>query len=177
MDKRWIRNGVFASSTIKLNGCVVSNPTEEQLRAAGYEVYEQQERVMTEQETLESERRKVMNSIDSYDRSSSVNTFMLNGHSRWIDSDLRNKISYAASALRHGGEDKIDIWFGTEKVTLSCDDAIDMLNKIEVYAKRTNDVTHRHKAELLALSTLDEVKSYDFQVGYPTPLAFYYTEL
>ena len=39
MKKRWIKNGVFASDTIKLNGCVVCNPTEDMLKAAGYEEY------------------------------------------------------------------------------------------------------------------------------------------
>lgn len=34
MNKRWIKNGVFASDTIELNGCVVCNPTEDMLRQA-----------------------------------------------------------------------------------------------------------------------------------------------
>ena len=33
--KRWIKNGVFASDTIELNGCVVCNPTEDMMIKAG----------------------------------------------------------------------------------------------------------------------------------------------
>ena len=51
MNKRWIKNGVFASDTIELNGCVVCNPTEDMLRQAGYKEY--QEPVPTEEEKLE----------------------------------------------------------------------------------------------------------------------------
>ena len=51
MTKKWIKNGVFASNTIELNGCVVCNPTEDILRQAGYEEYK--EPVPTEEEKLE----------------------------------------------------------------------------------------------------------------------------
>ena len=51
MTKRWIKNGVFASDTIELNGCVVCNPTEDMLRQAGYEEYV--EPPLTEKEKLE----------------------------------------------------------------------------------------------------------------------------
>ena len=51
MTKQWIKNGVFASDTIELNGCVVCNPTEDMLRQAGYEEYK--EPMPTESEKLE----------------------------------------------------------------------------------------------------------------------------
>ena len=51
MTKRWIKNGVCASDTIELNGCVVCSPTEDMLLQAGYEEY--QEPVPTEVEKLE----------------------------------------------------------------------------------------------------------------------------
>ena len=50
MNKLWIKNGVFASDTIELNGCIVCNPTEDMLRQAGYKEYV--ETGLTEKEEL-----------------------------------------------------------------------------------------------------------------------------
>ena len=46
--KRWIKNGVYASDTIELNGCVVCNPNDEQLMLAGYKEYVEPEPTVEE---------------------------------------------------------------------------------------------------------------------------------
>ena len=65
MTKRWIKNGVFASDTIELNGCVVCNPTEDMLRQAGYEEYK--EPVPTEEEKLNTAKQNKIYEIEQYD--------------------------------------------------------------------------------------------------------------
>lgn len=77
MNKRWIKNGVFASDTIELNGCVVCNPTDDMLRQAGYEEYK--EPVPTEAEKLEQAKANKIAEITAYDTSDKVNGFILNG--------------------------------------------------------------------------------------------------
>ena len=87
MTKRWIKNGVFASDTIELNGCVVCNPTEDMLRQAGYEEY--QVPVPTEAEKLKQAKVDKIAEIATYDTSDNVNGFILNGQIVWLDKATR----------------------------------------------------------------------------------------
>ena len=87
MNKRWIKNGVFASDTIELNGCVVCNLTEDMLRQADYEEYV--EPLLTEKEKLEQAKVDKIAEITAYDTSSSVNRFILNGLLVWLDKATR----------------------------------------------------------------------------------------
>ena len=170
MTKRWIKNGVFASDTIELNGCMVCNPTEDMLRQAGYEEYV--ELVPTESEKLNTAKQNKIYEIEQYDTSSSINSFTLNGKERWIKNDLRRSLSYSTNILKEDGENTVDIWFDTDCETMDIDNALYMLKELEVYAKQTNNVTHRHKAEVMALTSIEEVEDYDITKDYPEKLVF-----
>ena len=41
-----------------------------------------------------------------------------------------------------------------------------MLKKLEIYDEQTNNVTHQHKAEVIALISIEEVKAYDIIKDY-----------
>lgn len=110
--------------------------------------------------------------ITAYDKSSSVNSFLLNDKQRWLDVDLRRSLSYSTNILREDGEKTVDIWFDTESETMDIDNALYMLKTLEVYAKQTNNVTHQHKAEVMSLTSITEVESYDITKGYPEKLVF-----
>ena len=168
--KRWIKNGVFASDTIELNGCVVCNPTEDMMIKAGYKEY--QEPVPTEAEKLELAKADKLAEIEQYDNSPSVNSFTLNGKRRWLKNDLRRSLSYSTNILKEEGEKTVDIWFDTECETMNIDNALYMLKELEVYAKQTNNVTHQHKAEVMALTSIEEVEDYDITKDYPEKLVF-----
>lgn len=170
MTKRWIKNGVFASDTIELNGCVVCNPTEDMMIKAGYKEY--QEPVPTEAEKLELAKADKLAEIEQYDNSHSVNSFTLNWKERWLKNDLRRSLSYSTNILKEDGEKTVDIWFDTECETMDIDNALYMLKELEVYAKQTNNVTHRHKAEVMALTSMEEVEAYDITKDYPEKLVF-----
>lgn len=165
MNKRWIKNGVFASDTIKLNGCVVCNPTEDMLKAAGYEEYHEPE--PTDEEKLEQAKQQKIAEIEAYDTSSAVNSFILNGVPRWLNLDKRQSIAYSAKILKVKGHDSVTIWFDTDKVVLPIDDAISLLDTLEVYAKTTNNVTHEHMLTVDGLSDIEEVHNFDVTAGYP----------
>lgn len=165
MKKKYIKNGVFASDTIKLNGCVVCNPTEDMLKAAGYEEYHEPE--PTDEEKLEQAKQQKIAEIEAYDTSSAVNSFILNGVPRWLNLDKRQSIAYSAKILKEKGHDSITIWFDTDKVVLPIDDAISLLDTLEVYAKTTNNVTHEHMLTVDGLSDIEEVHNFDVTAGYP----------
>ena len=122
--------------------------------------------------TVEEAKEKLIAEIIAYDKSPAVNGFALNDKKRWLDIDLRRSLSYSTNILKEDGEKTVDIWFDTECETMDIDNALYMLKDLEVYAKQTNSVTHQHKAEVMAFTSIEEVESYDITKGYPEKLVF-----
>ena len=166
--KRWIKNGVFASDTIELNGCVVCNPTEDMLRQAGYEEYK--EPVPTEEEKLEWAKADKIAEIEQYDTSSSVNGFMLNGLLVWLDKATRVGLMNSTTIAKNMGQENTTLWFGTVKIVVKCDQAIQLLSALEMYALDCFNVTASHKQAVSELATIEEVEAYDYKSGYPKML-------
>ena len=121
---------------------------------------------------LEQAKADKISEIEQYDNSPSVNSFTLNGKRRWLKNDLRRSLSYSTNILKEDGEKTVDIWFDTECETMDIDNALYMLKELEVYAKQTNNVTHHHKAEVMALTSIEEVEAYDITKDYPEKLVF-----
>ena len=122
--------------------------------------------------TVDEAKEMLIAEITAYDKSPSVNSFLLNNKQRWLDVDLRRSLSYSTTILKEDGEKTVDIWFDTECETMNIDNALYMLKELEVYAKQTNNVTHQHKAEVMSLTSIAEVESYDITKGYPDKLVF-----
>lgn len=168
MTKKWIKNGVFASDTIELNGCVVCNPTEDMLRQAGYKEY--QEPVPTESEKLEQAKVEKIAEITAYDTSSSVNGFMLNGLLVWLDKATRVGLMNSTTIAKAAGQETTTLWLGGLKLIVDCDKAIQLLSALEMYALECFNVTASHKAAVGELKTIEDVKVYDYKTGYPKML-------
>ena len=168
MEKRWIKNGVFASDTIELNGCVVCNPTDDMLRQAGYEEYV--EPPLTEKEKLEQAKDDKIAEIAAYDTSSSVNGFMLNGLLVWLDKATRVGLMNSTTIAKAAGQKTTTLWLGGIKLVVDCDKAIQLLSALEMYALDCFNVTARHKQAVSELTTIEEVEAYNYKAGYPKML-------
>jgi hypothetical protein len=168
MTKRWIKNGVFASDAIELNGCVVCNPTEDMLRQAGYKEY--QEPVPTDEEKLEEVKAEKIAEITAYDTSSSVNGFVLNGLLVWLDKATRVGLMNSTTIAKAAGQETTTLWLGGIKLVVDCDKAIQLLSVLEMYALECFNVTASHKATVNELTTIEEVEAYDYKTGYPKML-------
>lgn len=121
---------------------------------------------------LQQVKQDKLQEIDTYDLSSAVNSFTLNGKERWLKNDLRRSLSYSTNILKEDGEKTVDIWFDTVCETMDIDNALYMLKELEVYAKQTNNVTHQHKAEVMSLTSIADVEAYDITKDYPALLDF-----
>ena len=168
MTKKWIKNGVFASDTIELNGCVVCNPTEDMLRQAGYEEYV--EPPLTEKEKLKQAKVDKIAEIAAYDASSSVNGFVLNGLLVWLDKATRVGLMNSTTIAKASGQETTTLWLGGLKLVVDCDKAIQLLSALEMYALECFNVTASHKQAVSELTTIDEVEAYDYKAGYPKML-------
>lgn len=168
ISKRWIKNGVFASDTIELNGCVVCNPNEEQLMLAGYKEYVEPE--PTVEELLEQAKAQKIAEIDAYDTSSAVNGFTLNGATVWLDKSTRVGLMNSTSITKAMGQPTTTLWLGESKMEVPCDTAIQLLSALEMYALECFNVTAAHKKAVSELTSIEEVEKYDITAGYPAQL-------
>lgn len=168
MNKRWIKNSVFASDTIELNGCVVCNPTEDMLIKEGYKEY--QEPVPTEAEKLEQAKTEKIAEITAYDTSSSVNGFILNGLLEWLDKATRVGLMNSTTIAKAAGQKTTTLWLEGMKLVVDCDKAIQLLSALEMYALECFNVTAAHKAAVAELKTIKEVEAFDVTADYPKQL-------
>lgn len=167
-SKRWIKNGVFASDTIELNGCVVCNPNDEQLMLAGYKEYVEPE--PTVEELLEQAKQRKTAEIEAYDTSSAVNGFALNGTVVWLDKATRVGLMNSTSITKAMGQPTTTLWLGESKMEVPCDTAIQLLSALEMYALECFNVTAAHKKAVSELTSIEEVEKYDITAGYPAQL-------
>lgn len=167
-SKRWIKNGVFASDTIELNGCVVCNPNDEQLMLAGYKEYVEPE--PTVEELLEQAKAQKIAEIDAYDTSPAVNGFYLNGERVWLDFELRDRVYQGNERLQRIGRTDTTLWLGKQCYNLSIEQAQNIISHIEAYAKDCYNVTAAHKKAVSELASIEEVEKYDITAGYPAQL-------
>lgn len=176
MNKRWIKNGVFASDTIEFNGCVVCNPTEDMLRQAGYEEYK--EPVPTESEKLEQAKADKIAEITGYDTSDKVNGFYLNDtlipwssdDGSTLNKDVRMGLRQNIKDKQKLGEVSIDIWLDGMKITLPCEKADAFMCNLENYAYECFNVTAAHKKAVEDMESVEEVEAFDVTADYPKQL-------
>lgn len=165
MTGRWIKDGVFADMTMEIEGRMVSNPTDDMLRKAGYEPY-----VPSDAELLALAKEAKTAEIERYDTSEAVNGFKLNGTVFWLDKATRVGLMNSTTIAKGMGSETTDLWLGETRLTIDCDKVIRLLGGIEMYALECFNVTARHKAEVNDLETVAEVEAYDVAEGYPEQL-------
>lgn len=131
-----------------------------------------------EGKTLEEAKEMLLAEIDAYDNSSSVNGFILNGMLiPWSKDDPNSPNVEKRMGLRQNiadkvalGEKNISIWLKGMSFTMPCAQAEVLMRSIENYAYECFNVTASHKQAVSELTTIEEVKAYDYRTGYPKML-------
>ena len=108
--------------------------------------------------------------IASYDTSSSVNGFILNGMLVWLDKATRVGLMNSTTIAKASGQETTTLWLGGLKLVVDCDKAIQLLSALEMYAFECFNVTASHKQAVSELTTIEEVEAYDYKAGYPKML-------
>lgn len=126
---------------------------------------------MTSEAALTAAAQKmVLEQIDKYDTSPSVNGFMLNGQRVWLNKDTRVGLMNSTSIAKAMGKTTTTLWFGGMQIEVNCDKAIGLLSALEMYALECFNVTAAHKKAVAELNTVEEVLGYDYTKGYPEML-------
>lgn len=135
-----------------------------------YDVVDIDKRFKTEDEVIAELKVLKTDEITKYDTSSNVNVFSLNGVDVWLDRDTRVSLMNSTTIAKNMGQENTILWLGTVKITVKCDQAIQLLSALEMYALSCFNKTAEHKKNVEALSTINEIVSYDYTVGYPEKL-------
>lgn len=196
--KQYIKDNTIKTRqeiVIVKNGMKTINPTEEQILADGWVEYVapiKETVVETKEEytplsntttlSVPSEiadkaafvraRHKLRNSIISYDSSSDVNCFYMQGKKMWLDKATRAGLMLRFQAEQVMGNESTTLWYGGEQYEIPLLGAFQMLYALEVYASQCYDNTQRHLANIANLETIEEVEAYDYKEGYPEKLEF-----
>lgn len=148
----------------------IINPTHEMLIEAGWIIYEIEQ--PSDEKIFEEEKQNLILEIINYDSSDSVNIFYVNDLPMWLDKATRAGLLLRFQAEKAKGWDATTLWYENMQFPLGVDMAIDMLYTIELYASACYDNTQSHLSNVKQLTTLEDVKNYDYKIGYPEVLNF-----
>lgn len=112
--------------------------------------------------------------INEYDLSSNVNSFTINGMLTWFDKADRVGLMNSTKILKEQGVESTSLWVNNKEITIKCDELIDMLSKLEIYALACFDTTSSHKQNIYTLTSVEDINNYDYTSGYPDKLTFTY---
>lgn len=114
-----------------------------------------------------------LEALAEYDDSSDINDFTVNGEMHaWFTPETRSNYRNSIDAAKLLGINELEVFIGDNLVTLSTTLAEQMLAAIQLYADQCFIKTKQHEAAISALSTVEDINSYDYTVGYPTKLNF-----
>ena len=118
---------------------------------------------------LDKYKDRLIEEITDYDKSDNVNTFYYKGEQAWLDKTTRIGLVNSTTLLKNSGEQTAPLWLNNKLFTLPCDEILNLLDKLELYTIKCTNVTNQHKANVLALTSIQD---YDYTVDYPLKLQF-----
>lgn len=157
---------------IHKGGGVFFQPNEKMLAEDGWVEYVYVAPEPTEEEKFAIVKSDAIQSIEDYDSSPEVNSFYIGDMQMWLDKATRTGLMLRFQAEQMAGQGQTSLWYGTRQFTLPIADAMAMLYALELYASKCYDNTQRHLAAVESLTTIEEVRAYDYTTGYPEKLRF-----
>ncbi len=115
---------------------------------------------------------KKLKQISAYDSSNEVNAFYINNQMMWLPKATRASLSFSLTAEEEAGETTTEIWYKDLSFTLPIATVKQILNAIEIYAKKCFNVTNKHMQEVKRLDTIEAVENYNYKKDYPDKLRF-----
>lgn len=154
------------------DGMQIFNPTEEMLLEDGWKVHEPVPYEPTEEEILNMEREYKIEDILRHDSSHEVNGFYIEDQELWLDKATRVGLKLRFDAEIASGQTNTTLWYEGIPFNLELANAVQMLNAIELYASACYDNTQMHIATVKSMEMIDDIKHYDYRIGYPDKLIF-----
>lgn len=144
-------------------------------QSAGKEIYEDSSGMpflADHQYTIEELKEMKIAEIESFDKSETVNSFLLDGTLVWLDKATRVGLMNSIGIEKQSGRSETSLWHGGKEFILPIERAIDTLTRVELYSLACYNVTQHHIANVNQLTKKEAIEMYDFKVGYPEKLVF-----
>ena len=154
------------------DGFQIFNPTIEMLKNDGWVEYIAPSNELIEEQLIAQDKLRVIDDIITYDSSDNVNIFYINNTPMWLDKATRGGFVSRLSAELKAGKLTTTLWYESTKFELPTELAMNWLCALELYASECYDVTQQHIVNIKQLTTLDDIKLYDYTIGYPEVLRF-----
>lgn len=119
---------------------------------------------------LEAAKTSMLAYITSYDSSTAVNAFELNGMQVWLDKATRVGLMNSTTIAKSMGQETTTLWLGSYQLEVDCDKAIQLLSALEMYALECFNVTAAHKKAVSSIESIEDILTYDYTAGYPEKL-------
>lgn len=130
-------------------------------------------RLLKEDEnSIECQRWLLIAKIQAYDKSRHVEDFTIGGMHLWLDSKLRSKVRENLETSEKKGMFNTTLRFDGMAFPVSIQMGWQMYYSVLDYARTCWNVTEKHLVAAEKLETVEEIKAYDYKVGYPEKLAF-----
>lgn len=161
---------------VRKGGKVTYNPSEEMVLADGWVEYTAPE--PTESELLSIEKEMKLNELEYYDESKDVNDCIIvyKGEELhyWANKTERNDLKNAVRDCISMGREtyRLDLRDKGISIALKCELLLSMMAALEVYAIDCFNKTTDHEYAIKNLSTFNDLRDYNFRVGYPEKLRF-----
>lgn len=123
-------------------------------------------------EATEFDKQLVIEAIENYDTSDSVNTFYVNGIPVWFSKETRTSLNNSISIEKEVGKETTVLWINGTPYTMAVEDAKQMLTDLELYAIACYNNTQNNIASVQAMTLKSELKNFDITQGYPEKLNF-----
>lgn len=160
------------------DGMQTFNPTEEMLLADGWTIHVPVVNEPTEEEILNREKEYKIEEILRHDSSPEVNTcYIKTGGtelSYWANKSERSSLKSAVNdcVIMNRNTYRLDLRDLGLSVDIDCNKLLEMLSALEVYAIDCYNKTTDHIFNVNGLTTIEEIKNYDYRLEYPEKLIF-----
>lgn len=110
--------------------------------------------------------------IEAYDKSRYVEDFTIGGVHLWLDHDLRGKVKENLETCQQLGETEAVLRFEGMAFPVTVEQGWQMYYAVLAYARDSWNVTESHLAAVDTMTTVEEMKAYDYTTLYPAKPAF-----
>lgn len=113
-----------------------------------------------------------INEIENYGNSASINTFTINKIQTWFSSEERMSYKESVDSAKLLEVNTISFFVNNTLMNISTEELDKILAKIKLYIDQCAIVTKQHIVAVEKMENVEEIKSYDFTIGYPEKLIF-----
>ena len=115
---------------------------------------------------------KKINTINKYDKSNNVNSFIYKGQEMWLSREDRIVLKDRFEREKSNSVEITNLYYNGYAINITPDEGIYLIDSISAYADKCFDNTQKNISLVNACMSVEEVNAIDITAGYPDKLIF-----